>query len=95
MAEFKTDQRHDFDLEVVLDAFKKCRQNDGNLFLDEYLRAFHELCRWANIWPLCDVDNDGNGGCNYDDRVDDNGWDEKIVVVVGRSVVGKYKSCPF
>lgn len=45
MAEFRSDKKHDFDLEVVLDAFRKCILPDGSLSLDEYLRAFHELCR--------------------------------------------------
>ncbi|XP_076451848.1 ceramide-1-phosphate transfer protein-like [Babylonia areolata] len=49
MAEFRTDRRHDFDLEVVLDAFRKCLRNDGSLSLDEYLRGFHELCRFFRL----------------------------------------------
>lgn len=49
MAEFRADKSHDFDLEVVLDAFRKCLRNDGSLSLDEYLRGFHELCRFFRL----------------------------------------------
>ncbi|KAK7473305.1 hypothetical protein BaRGS_00035437 [Batillaria attramentaria] len=49
MAEFITDHKHDFDLEIVLDAFKKCHQSDGTVSIDEYLRAFHELCRFFRL----------------------------------------------
>lgn len=49
MAEFKTDRKHDFDLEVVLDAFRKCLLNDGSVSVEEYLRAFHELCRFFRL----------------------------------------------
>ncbi|XP_025084092.1 ceramide-1-phosphate transfer protein-like isoform X2 [Pomacea canaliculata] len=49
MAEFRSDKKHDFDLEVVLDAFRKCILPDGSLSLDEYLRAFHELCRFFHL----------------------------------------------
>lgn len=33
-----------FQLSIVLDAFKKALQEDGNLVLDEYIRGYDELC---------------------------------------------------
>lgn len=33
-----------FQLNVVLDAFKKTLQEDGNLVMDEYIRGYDELC---------------------------------------------------
>ncbi|KAK7094118.1 ceramide-1-phosphate transfer protein-like [Littorina saxatilis] len=46
MADFRPDKKQDFDLDIVLDAFQRCLLNDGSLSVDEYLRAFHELCRF-------------------------------------------------
>ena len=37
--------RNEFDLEIVLQGFEKCKQLDGSILLDEYLIAFTELCR--------------------------------------------------
>ena len=46
MAErFTVEKKQDFDLEVVLQAFRHCLLEDGSLCLDAYLTAFHELCR--------------------------------------------------
>lgn len=42
---FKPDKENDFDLEIVLEAFKQCLQPDGSVSMDQYLTAFHELCR--------------------------------------------------
>lgn len=33
-----------FQLRIVLDAFKKTLQEDGNLVMDEYIRGYDELC---------------------------------------------------
>ncbi|KAL8584119.1 hypothetical protein ACOMHN_011734 [Nucella lapillus] len=49
MAELRADKRNDFDLEVVLEAFRSCLRNDGSLVLDDYLRGFHELCRFFRL----------------------------------------------
>ena len=43
--EFKVEKKQDFDLEVVLSAFRRCLLKDGTLSVDEYITAFHELCR--------------------------------------------------
>ena len=46
MAErFTVEKQQDFDLEVVLQAFRQCLLEDGSLSVDAYLTAFHELCR--------------------------------------------------
>lgn len=49
MAELCADKKHDFDLEMVLEAFKRCLQPDGTLSIDQYLIAFHELCRFFSL----------------------------------------------
>lgn len=33
-----------FRLEIVTEAFKKAKQEDGSIFLDEYVRGYDELC---------------------------------------------------
>ena len=45
MAEFKTDTKHDFDLEIVKTEFEKCMMDDNTLLLDNYLNACVELSR--------------------------------------------------
>ena len=45
MAEFQTDTKHDFDLEIVKTEFEKCRVDDNTLLLDNYLNAYSELNR--------------------------------------------------
>ncbi len=42
-------KRNEFDLEIVLQGFQKCKQLDGSILLDEYLIAFTELCRYKTI----------------------------------------------
>ncbi|KAK3791562.1 hypothetical protein RRG08_002918 [Elysia crispata] len=43
-------EKQDFNLEIVLNSFKKCIQDeDKAVVLDEYLRAFHELCRFFKL----------------------------------------------
>ncbi|XP_050413866.1 ceramide-1-phosphate transfer protein [Patella vulgata] len=49
MEEFNKKTKHDFDLEVVLDALKKCRLNDDTVVLSEYIRAYRELCRFFKL----------------------------------------------
>ncbi|ESO91384.1 hypothetical protein LOTGIDRAFT_228823 [Lottia gigantea] len=49
MEEFNSKAKHDFDLEVVLDALKKCRINDDTILMSEYLRAYRELCRFFKL----------------------------------------------
>lgn len=40
--------KNDFDLQVVLDAFQRCRKaEDDSVMLEEYLDAFKELCRFV------------------------------------------------
>ncbi|XP_033763198.1 ceramide-1-phosphate transfer protein-like [Pecten maximus] len=48
-AEFRTDVKHDFDLEVVLDSFKNCRSQDNSLKLDPYVTGYQELCRFFKL----------------------------------------------
>lgn len=38
-----------FELAIVLDAFKKTRQEDGSLVMDEYIRGYDELCRFFDM----------------------------------------------
>ena len=41
-----TEEKKDFDLELVLQGFAECRHSDDNtLSLVSYLEAFEELCR--------------------------------------------------
>ncbi|OWF44062.1 ceramide-1-phosphate transfer protein-like [Mizuhopecten yessoensis] len=48
-SEFKTDVKHDFDLEAVLNAFKSCHSPDNNLVLDQYVAGYQELCRFFKL----------------------------------------------
>ncbi|XP_069114687.1 ceramide-1-phosphate transfer protein-like [Argopecten irradians] len=48
-AEFKTDVKHDFDLEVVRDSFKNCHSQDNSLILDHYVNGYQELCRFFKL----------------------------------------------
>ncbi|XP_060075886.1 ceramide-1-phosphate transfer protein-like [Ylistrum balloti] len=48
-AEFRTDVKHDFDLEVVLDAFNSCNLPDNSLNLDYYVAGYQELCRFFKL----------------------------------------------
>lgn len=49
MAVFQNHQRHDFDLELVLSALKKCPTSDRDIDLREYLVAYNELCRFFRL----------------------------------------------
>ncbi|XP_061197722.1 ceramide-1-phosphate transfer protein-like [Saccostrea echinata] len=49
MAEFSKNERHDFDLEVVHQGFLRCRQNNDQLILRDYLEAYHELNRFFRL----------------------------------------------
>ncbi|XP_041378516.1 ceramide-1-phosphate transfer protein-like isoform X2 [Gigantopelta aegis] len=49
MSKFDTKEKHDFDLEVVLDAFRRCHADDNTLLMSEYLRAYTELCRFFKL----------------------------------------------
>ncbi|KAK6990336.1 ceramide-1-phosphate transfer protein [Biomphalaria glabrata] len=49
MATFNKDKKHDFNLEIVLDSFKKCISEDQKVILLEYLSAYHELCRFFKL----------------------------------------------
>lgn len=44
-------EKQDFNLELVLNSFKKCLEGDDEraVVLDEYLKAFHELCRFFKL----------------------------------------------
>ena len=45
MAVFESNSKHDFDLDYVYNALKRCKQKDEFVNLEEYLLAYHELCR--------------------------------------------------
>ena len=47
MAVFETNQKQDFDLDFVYQALKRCKQKDEDVNIEEYLLAYHELCRWV------------------------------------------------
>ncbi|XP_062571625.1 ceramide-1-phosphate transfer protein-like [Saccostrea cucullata] len=49
MAEFPKNERHDFDLEVVHQGFLRCRQNNDQLIVRDYLEAYHELNRFFRL----------------------------------------------
>ncbi|KAG0722102.1 Ceramide-1-phosphate transfer protein [Chionoecetes opilio] len=38
-----------FDLQLVLDGFSQCRGEDGQLYLDAYLRAYSELNKFLQL----------------------------------------------
>ncbi|MPC35854.1 Ceramide-1-phosphate transfer protein [Portunus trituberculatus] len=38
-----------FDLQLVLDGFSECRGEDGQLYLDAYLRAYSELNKFLQL----------------------------------------------
>ncbi|RUS88581.1 hypothetical protein EGW08_003681 [Elysia chlorotica] len=43
-------EKKDFNLEVVFNSFKKCmREEDKDVVLEEYLKAFYELCRFFKL----------------------------------------------
>ncbi|XP_013393975.1 ceramide-1-phosphate transfer protein [Lingula anatina] len=44
-----SEHKKDFDLEVVLEALKSCKQDDDTISLKSYLTAYHELCRFFKL----------------------------------------------
>ncbi|GFR78458.1 ceramide-1-phosphate transfer protein-like [Elysia marginata] len=51
MSVFENDtEKQDFNLELVRDSFKKCMQeSEQTVLLEDYLKAFHELCRFFKL----------------------------------------------
>ncbi|CAG5117744.1 unnamed protein product [Candidula unifasciata] len=49
MSTFNSDRKSDFDLEIVLHAFQRCLREDRTLMLQEYVTAYHELCRFFKL----------------------------------------------
>ncbi|GFN87176.1 ceramide-1-phosphate transfer protein-like [Plakobranchus ocellatus] len=50
MTFFENDtDKQDFNLEIVLNSLNKSLEEDGTVVLEEYLRAFHELCRFFKL----------------------------------------------
>ena len=47
MAVLETNKKHDFDLDHVYETLKRCKQKDEYVNIDEYLLAYHELCRYV------------------------------------------------
>ena len=51
MAVFETtSKKHDFDLDHVYETLKRCKQTDDYVNIDEYLQAYHELCRYVTFY---------------------------------------------
>lgn len=48
MAAFDS-SKHDFDLEIVIEALDRCHKDGDVLDLTQYLAAYHELCRYGWI----------------------------------------------
>ncbi|XP_060606892.1 ceramide-1-phosphate transfer protein-like [Ruditapes philippinarum] len=46
---FPHNEKHDFDLELVLEALKRCPCENGDIDLREYLVAYNELCRYSGL----------------------------------------------
>ncbi|XP_045161715.2 ceramide-1-phosphate transfer protein-like [Mercenaria mercenaria] len=46
---FPHNENHDFDLELVLQALKRCPAGGGDIDLREYLVAYNELCRFFKM----------------------------------------------
>lgn len=46
---FPQNEKHDFDLELVLEALKRCPCENGDIDLREYLVAYNELCRFFKL----------------------------------------------
>lgn len=46
---FPHNAKHDFDLEMVLEALKKCPVGNGDVDLRQYLVAYNELCRFFQL----------------------------------------------
>ena len=49
MAVFETNKKQDFDLDHVYETLKRCKQKDDYVNIDEYLQAYHELCRYVKL----------------------------------------------
>lgn len=44
-----------FDLQMVLDGFTQCKKDDGQLYLDGYLRAYSEINKYGTLSLVCVV----------------------------------------
>ncbi|XP_035827517.1 ceramide-1-phosphate transfer protein-like [Aplysia californica] len=49
MGSFDDSSKHDFNLEVVLSCFQRCLRTDKRVGLEDYLHAYHELCRFFKL----------------------------------------------